>query len=175
MPAGIARAGAEVHHVVGAANGFFVVLDDEHGVAKVAQLFERGNQAVVVARVQADGWLVQHVEHAAQLRADLRGQANALRLAAGKRGGGAIQAEVAEADGQQKIQARGNFGERAAGDVALPRGQARANFVHGRARVGNRQRRELGDGAAAHFYGQTFRTQALLARTPRRARETCIA
>ena len=120
MPAGVARAGAEVHHVVGAANGFFVVLDDEHGVAQVAQLFERGDQAVVVARVQADGRLVEHVEHAAQARADLRGQANALRFAAGKRCGGAVQAEIAEADGEQKIEARGNFGEGAAGDVRLP-------------------------------------------------------
>ena len=120
VPAGVARAGAEVHHVVGAANGFFVVLDDEHGVAQIAQLFERGDQAVVVARVQADGRLVQHVEHAAQARADLRGQANALRFAAGKRGGGAVQAEIAEADGEQEIEPRGNFREGAAGDVRLP-------------------------------------------------------
>ena len=68
--------------------------------------------------MQADGGLVEHVEHAAQLRADLRGQANALRFAAGERGGGAVQAEVAEADGEQKIEARGDFGQGAAGDVA---------------------------------------------------------
>ena len=128
MPARVARAGAEVHHVVGAANGFLIVLDDEHGVAQVAQFFERGNQAVVVARVQADGRLVQHVEHAAQLRADLRRQANALRLAAGKRRGGAVQAEIAESDGEQKIEPRGNFGEGAPGNVGLPCGQARANL-----------------------------------------------
>ena len=95
------------------------MLDDEHRVAQVAQLFERRNQAIVVARVQADGRLVEHVEHAAQLRADLRRQANALRFAAGKRCGGAIQAEVAEADGEQEIETRGDFGERAAGDVGL--------------------------------------------------------
>ena len=141
IPARVARAGAEVHHVVGAANGFFVVLDDEHGVAQVAQFFERGDQAIVVARVQADGRLVQHVEHAAQLRADLRRQANALRLAAGKRRGGAVQAEVAEPDGEQKIEARGDFGEGAAGDVHLPLGQAFANLIHGGTRVGNRERR----------------------------------
>ena len=39
-------------------------------------------QAVVVALVQADARLVQDVEHAHQARADLRGQADALRLAA---------------------------------------------------------------------------------------------
>src|SRR5699024_7065866 len=31
------RSGADVHHVVGCANGFFVVLDDNDGVAQVAQ------------------------------------------------------------------------------------------------------------------------------------------
>ena len=163
MAARIARAGAQVHHVVGAANRFFVVLDDEHGVAQVAQMFERGDQAIVVARVQADGRLVEHVEHAAQARADLRRQANALRFAAGKRGGGAVQAEVAEADGEQKIEARGNFGQRAPGDVGLPLRQALADLIHGGTRVGNRQRGEFGNRAAAHFYGQAFRTQSLLA------------
>jgi hypothetical protein len=115
--------------------------------------------------VQADGGLVEHVEHAAQLRADLRRQANALRFAAGKSGGGAIQAEVAEADGEQKIEARGDFGERAAGDVALALRQTLANAIHGGPRVGNRQRREFGDGAAAHFHGQAFRAQSPLPQT----------
>ena len=58
-------AGAEIDDVVGAADGFFVVLDDEHGVAEVAQVFERGEQALVVAMVQTDGGLVENVEHAA--------------------------------------------------------------------------------------------------------------
>ena len=67
------------------------MFDDQHGVAQIAQRFEGVEQAAVVARVQADGRLVEHVEHAAQARADLRGQANALRFAAGKRGGGTVQ------------------------------------------------------------------------------------
>jgi hypothetical protein len=33
--------------------------------------------------MQPDGRLIEHVQHAAQLRADLRGQADALRFAAG--------------------------------------------------------------------------------------------
>ena len=37
-----AGAGAEVDDIVGAADGFFIVLDDENGVAEVAQIFERG-------------------------------------------------------------------------------------------------------------------------------------
>ena len=48
-------------------------------------LSQRAEQPAVVARVQADRRLVEHVEHAAQAAADLAGQANPLRLAAGER------------------------------------------------------------------------------------------
>ena len=37
-----AGARADVEHLVGGANGFFVVFDDQHGVAEVAQVLERG-------------------------------------------------------------------------------------------------------------------------------------
>jgi hypothetical protein len=46
---------------------------------------ERAEQARVVALVQADRGLVEHVHHADQAGADLAGQADALRLAAGQR------------------------------------------------------------------------------------------
>ena len=83
MAAGFSGAGAKIDHVICAANRFFVVLDYQHGVAQIAQRLKRGKQPPVVARVQADGGLVEHVEHASQARADLGGQANALCFAAG--------------------------------------------------------------------------------------------
>ena len=83
MSAGGACAGAEIDDVVGAANRFFIVLDYEHGVAEVTQGFESAEQASVVAGVEADGRLVKHVKDAAQARADLRGEADALGFAAG--------------------------------------------------------------------------------------------
>ncbi len=73
------------------ADGLFVVLDNEYRVAEVAKPFERLDQAVVVALMQADGGLVEDVENAAQARADLRGEADALALSAGKRGGAAVE------------------------------------------------------------------------------------
>jgi hypothetical protein len=54
------------------------VLDDDHAVAQVAQALQRFDQARVVALVQADGRLVQHIHDAGQPRADLRSQADAL-------------------------------------------------------------------------------------------------
>ena len=59
-------AGTEVDDVVGAADGFFVMLDHEHGVAEIAQRFQRLQQALVVAMMQADGRLVEDVEDTAQ-------------------------------------------------------------------------------------------------------------
>jgi hypothetical protein len=65
------------------------MLDHDDGVAEVAQALERVEQARVVALVQADGGLVEHVEHAGEAGADLRGEADALALAARQRAGGA--------------------------------------------------------------------------------------
>src|SRR5205085_10402907 len=91
--------GTQVEQVVGLAHRLLVVLDDDDGVAEVAELLERGEQAAVVTLVQPDGRLVEDVEHADEARADLRGEPDALRLTAGERLGRAVEREVVEADG----------------------------------------------------------------------------
>ena len=111
--------GAHVDDVVGQPHGLLVVLDDEHRVAEVAQAQQRVDEAPVVALVQADAGLVEDVEHADERRADLRGQADALRLAAGERGRGALQAEVADADVVEEAQALADLLDHAAADEAL--------------------------------------------------------
>ena len=63
--------------------------DHNHAVAQIAQAFEGGEQAVVVALVQADGGFVQYVHHTGQAAADLAGETDALCFAAGKGFGGA--------------------------------------------------------------------------------------
>jgi len=104
-------AGARPHvdDVVGVADGVLVVLDDDHRIAQVAQVPERAEQAFVVALVQADGRFVEHIHHAGEAGADLRGQADALRLAAGEGIGGAVEREVIEADVVQEGQPRSDF------------------------------------------------------------------
>ena len=77
-----AGAGADVEHVIGEPDRVLVMLDHDHGIAEVAQPLQRLQQPRVVALVQADRGLVQHVEHAGQPRADLRGEADALAFAA---------------------------------------------------------------------------------------------
>ncbi len=67
-------------------------------VAHVAQRLERVEQPRIVALMQPDRRLVQHIEHAGQARADLRGEPDALALAARQRAGGAGEREIIEAD-----------------------------------------------------------------------------
>ncbi len=117
-------AGAEVEHVVGVADGVFVVLDDENGVAEVAQPFEGLDEAVVVALVQADGGLVEDVEDAAEAGADLGGEADALTFAAGESGGIAIERKVVEADGAEEFKPLLDFSADALGDQRFARSES---------------------------------------------------
>ena len=105
LPAVNARAGPHVHEVIGVHHGVLVVLDDDQGVPQVAQVLEGADQAVVVLGVQPDGRLVEHVQHAGQAAADLRGQPDTLRLAARQGVRGAVQAQVIQAHVHQEFQA----------------------------------------------------------------------
>ena len=100
-----AGAGAHVDDVVGGADGVFVVLDDDDRVAEIAQAAQRFEQALVVALMQADRRFVEHVEHARQARTDLRGEADALALAARQGARVARQRQIFEADVVEKAQA----------------------------------------------------------------------
>ena len=153
-----ARAGAQVEHVVGVADGVFVVLDDQDGVAQVAQLQQGLDQAHVVALMQADGGLVEDIENAAQPRADLGGEPDALALAAGKRGGIAVQGEVVEADRAEEFEPLDDFAADALGDQRLA-GREPEVDGGGEGAV-EREGREIGDGEAADLDGQRLGTQA---------------
>ena len=98
----LAGARADVDDPVALADRLLVVLDDDHRVAEVAQAGQRVDEAPVVALVQADRRLVEHVQRADEARPDLAGQPDALRLAAGQRAGRARQREVVEADVEQE-------------------------------------------------------------------------
>ena len=104
MAAVLAGARADIDDPVGRAHRLFVVLDDDQRVAEIAQALQRVDQAGVVALVQADARLVEDVEHAHQAGADLRRQADALRLAAGERVGGAVERQIVESDIDQEAE-----------------------------------------------------------------------
>ena len=112
-------AGSEIDDVIGALDGFGIVLHHQHGVAEIAETGEGIEQAVIIARMKSDGRLVQDIQHAAKFRTDLRGQADALGFATGKRGGGTGEAEVIEPDGGEKFEAVANLFDHARGDLLL--------------------------------------------------------
>ena len=58
------------------------MLHHQDGIAQVAHPLQCVDQPLVVPLVQANARLVQHVQHPHELAANLRRQANALRLAA---------------------------------------------------------------------------------------------
>jgi hypothetical protein len=118
-----AGARADVDHVIGAADGFLVVFDDDHRIADVPELFESLQQALVVALMQADRRFVEHVHHAGQPGTDLRRQADALCFAAGERFCRAVERQVVEADVDQELQAIADFLEHLLGDLRLVAGK----------------------------------------------------
>ena len=77
-----AGAGAEVDDVVGDRDRLRLVLDDQHGVALVAQLQQQVVHPLDVVRVQPDGGLVEDVGDVGQRRAEVADHLGALGLAA---------------------------------------------------------------------------------------------
>ena len=122
-PAVLAGARPHVDEPVGAPHHLLVVLDDDDGVAEVAEPLERPDQPVVVALVQADRRLVEDVEDADELRADLGREPEPLRLAARERRRGAVELEVADADVVEERQPLADLLDDPGADQLLGRGQ----------------------------------------------------
>ena len=61
-----ARAGVrpEIKNVVGRADRFLVVLDHNDGIPEIAQPTQRADEARIIALMQTDAGLVEHIEHA---------------------------------------------------------------------------------------------------------------
>src|SRR4029077_18615461 len=87
LAAMLAGAGSEVDQVIRHADRFLVVLHDDDGVAEVAEVMERAEERAVVALVQSDRRLVEHVKHPREVGANLRGQPDPLPFPARERGG----------------------------------------------------------------------------------------
>src|ERR1700688_183213 len=81
-PGASPRARPHIDHVIGAADRLFVVLDNNHSIAEIAQALERFEKLGIVALMQPDRRFVEHVEDARQPRTDLRSKPDALALAA---------------------------------------------------------------------------------------------
>ena len=94
FPAMHARTGAHVEHIIRLADRVLVMFHHQHGIARIAQPFQRGQQAVIIPLVQPDAGLIQHIQHARQPRTNLRGKPNTLRFPPRQRPGIARQRQV---------------------------------------------------------------------------------
>jgi hypothetical protein len=153
-----ARAWPQFNHPVGRADHVRVVLDHDDGVAEVAQTQQRAHQRAVVARVQADARLVEHVRHTHQPHAQLRGQAHALRLTAAQGAVFALEREVAQPHFAQETQP---LFESAPGLVHR-RDQTRrvgAQLARKRSRLIHRQRHPFVKPAAVHAHRPRARVE----------------
>src|SRR5690606_1154428 len=153
-----AGARTEVDHVLGAANRLLVVLDDDDGVALRGERGDRIEQEPVVARMQTDRRLVENVADAAQVRAELRSEADSLRLAARQRRRAAIERQVAETDAVEKLEPAHELGQHVARDLALAALELQRPEV--RERVTNRIRAEVRDREAAEANRLRFPIEA---------------
>ena len=79
-----AAPGADVDEVVGGADDGFLVLDDEEGVALVAEAVHDVDEASDVARVEADAGFVEDEERVDQGGAEAGGEVDALDFAAAR-------------------------------------------------------------------------------------------
>ena len=86
-----AGAGPEVDDVVGDRDRLGLVLDDQHGVALVAQLEQQVVHPLDVVGVQADRGLVEDVGDVGERRAEVADHLGPLRLSPGQRAGGPVQ------------------------------------------------------------------------------------
>ncbi len=136
------------------------MLDHDHRVAEVAQPLQGREQPVVVALMEADRRLVQDIEHAGQARADLRGEPDALALAARERARRAREGQVLEPDIAQESQALVDLLQDALGDVALFLRELLLQRTKPVARVEDREIRHLADVELVDLDGQGFGLEA---------------
>ena len=89
--------GAELDDPVGAADDLPLVFHHDHGVAVSGQGPDRREQPGDVARMQPDGRLVQHVQHARGAGPHRRGELDPLPLPRRQRGAGPVEGQVGPA------------------------------------------------------------------------------
>ena len=148
----------DVDGPVGMPDGVLVVLDHDQRVAEVLEPYQGLDQPVVVALVESDRRLVEHVQDTDETGADLGGEPDPLRLAAGQRAGRPVEREVVEADVEQEAQPLVDLLDDALGDLPLALGQLEVVGEEGR-RLVDRQGTDLGDVLAADGDGQRRRLE----------------
>ncbi|OIQ93571.1 hypothetical protein GALL_245310 [mine drainage metagenome] len=115
LAAVFAGAGPEFDQMVGGEHDLRVVLDHQQRIAGLLQAPHHAIQAMQVARMQADGRLVEHEKGLGERSAERGGEVDALHLAARKRARLPVERQVAQSHVQQIAQASADLVEQQAG------------------------------------------------------------
>ncbi len=98
VPAAAAGFRADFNHVIGGADHGLVVFDHDDGIARVGERTDDADEAVDVARVQADARLVEDKEGVPERGAQAAGEVDALNFTAAQRARTAVEREITEAN-----------------------------------------------------------------------------
>ena len=74
--------GADVNQKVGGPHGILIMLDNDDGIAQIAQVLQSPEQLVVVPLMKTDAGLIKDIGNAHQPRTYLRRQTDALGFTA---------------------------------------------------------------------------------------------
>ena len=138
---------------------FFVMLDDDHRVADVAQREQCVDQLPVVALMEPDRGLIKDVQDAHEFRSDLRGEPDSLCLAAGQRIGRSGEAQVIETDVNQELEPLADLFQDGARNQRFTLGQLK--FRKPALRGRDRQVAHVHDRAIRHGHGEILRLEPL--------------
>ena len=109
-PAAVAsRPGAHIHNIVRGAHGVLVVLHHDQGIAQVPQVLQSRQKLIVVPLVQANGGLVQNIQHPHKGGANLGRKSDPLAFAAGEGPGPPGQGQIAQAHIRQEPEPGGDL------------------------------------------------------------------
>src|SRR5262249_10982407 len=134
-----------VHDPIGGADRLLVVLDNDDGIAEVAQPLQGSQQSPVVTLVQSNRRLVQHIEHPREPRADLRSQPDTLAFTARKGARRSRQGQVFQPDIPKKPETLVDFFQDALRDLALAWRQLGTYPGKPDSGLGDRHRRDFAD------------------------------
>ena len=161
LPAMHTRPRTHIEHIIRLADRILVMFHHQNGVPLIAQVLQRGQQPVIVALMQADRRLVQHIKHPGQAGPDLAGQPDALRFPARQRAGIARQRQVIQPDIHQEPKTLADFLKDGAGDLVLLRPQRIGHRADPDMRLGNRHLNHLPRMQPGDLYRQRLGFQAV--------------
>ena len=145
-----------------------VVFHHQNRIDLIAQVFQRGQQAVIVALVQPDRRFIQHIKHPRQPAADLACQPDALAFPTRQRAGIAAERQVIQAHIHQEPQPLADFLQDGAGDFVFLVGQASGHRADPVKRLLDRHLNHLPHMQVGNLHRQRLGTQAIARTGPAR-------